>query len=486
MKIYLALFPLVQLAMGQVPATQYILYNNCPTALPLFVAGDLVDTIPYRGNRTRFMSGNGSFYYFVKDPNQINTGLSIVPQNRPTTNGFCVPAICEDRNCPNAFTLPPNDQTFPPANPAMVAPPLPYYQCPFANTTYIVTILIVASQVLPQRQLGDEFLTHYNVTVTTRISGWKGQYSAKTIIYQTRWALNTDLPALKVDGYQYWVDRDAKPDVVKWARRPGHPKHSAGTTTAMRTSFTLLTLATAVLAISTAQALEKRQTPYASQFVIHNSCPSAINLYIGGQLDSRIPTGGSVTKFSAPGFFYTDANGGNANGAGTLRAGFYDNGYYYMVRDGEGPLNTGMTITPNQRPSPGGMCQSISCNTDNCTTPFSQPPTAFPPVPYRKHDIRHQLLLVWLVARPLVMPHPTFDHIEKCIDVQGGILANGTPVQLYDCNGTPAQNWLLDRGSTKIQLLVGWHLSFSIGQCLDLPNGDLSNSNKNENQVWKL
>ncbi|MDP9799736.1 serine/threonine protein kinase [Catenuloplanes nepalensis] len=31
----------------------------------------------------------------------------------------------------------------------------------------------------------------------------------------------------------------------------------------------------------------------------------------------------------------------------------------------------------------------------------------------------------------------------KCLDVTGGIFDNGTPVQLYDCNGTPAQKWLL-------------------------------------------
>ncbi|KAF5336494.1 hypothetical protein D9611_006744 [Ephemerocybe angulata] len=313
----------------------------------------------------------------------------------------------------------------------------------------------------------------------------------------------------------------------------------------MRTPFTLLMLATAVLATSTAQALEKRQTPYASQFVIHNSCPSAINLYIGGQLDSRIPTGGSVTKFSAPGFFYTDANGGNANGAGTLRAGFYDNGYYYMVRDGEGSLNTGMVITPNQRPSPQGLCQSISCNTDNCTTAFSQPPTAFPavngsvapPPPYYRCPIENTTYDISFCSSgswpgPLSWRiHPTFDHIEKCIDVQGGVFANGTPVQLYDCNGTPAQNWLLNHGSTKIQRSgtnfcldagsnpgngVGmkiwtcydgnpaqqWYYTDDNrialegkGQCLDLPNGDLSNSNrvqtwqctnKNENQVWML
>ena len=29
----------------------------------------------------------------------------------------------------------------------------------------------------------------------------------------------------------------------------------------------------------------------------------------------------------------------------------------------------------------------------------------------------------------------------KCVDVAGAANANGTPVQLYDCNGTNAQRW---------------------------------------------
>ncbi|KAF6751003.1 carbohydrate-binding module family 13 protein [Ephemerocybe angulata] len=105
--------------------------------------------------------------------------------------------------------------------------------------------------------------------------------------------------------------------------------------------------------------------------------------------------------------------------------------------------------------------------------------------------------------------------VSKCINVQGGVFADGTPVQLYTCNGNPVQNWLLNRGSTKVQL-SGTNFCLDAGsnpeagngytddnkialegkgQCLDLPNGNLSNSNrvqtwqctdKNENQVWTL
>lgn len=54
-------------------------------------------------------------------------------------------------------------------------------------------------------------------------------------------------------------------------------------------------------------------------------------------------------------------------------------------------------------------------------------------------------------ALPIHELHPNWDY-SKCIDVAGGIQADGTPVQLYDCNGTPAQKWQLVRGQTQIRL----------------------------------
>jgi len=67
--------------------------------------------------------------------------------------------------------------------------------------------------------------------------------------------------------------------------------------------------------------------PYTKQYNIFNNCPSDINLYVGGVLDGNIASGGNVTRFLDTGeaLFYTDANGGNANGAGTTRAGFFGN-----------------------------------------------------------------------------------------------------------------------------------------------------------------
>jgi len=131
--------------------------------------------------------------------------------------------------------------------------------------------------------------------------------------------------------------------------------------------------------------------------------------------------------------------------------------------------------------------------------------------------------------------HPNGD-TTKCLDIRGAVFADGTPVQIYDCNGTKAQKWhfisevnsagsiittdggpfCLDAGanpangvgmkiwtcfynlpaqawavapnSTRISLIGN-------DQCLDLPNGVHVNSNQvqtwqcadgNPNQVWTI
>ncbi|WP_406431789.1 family 16 glycosylhydrolase [Streptomyces sp. NBC_00631] len=49
----------------------------------------------------------------------------------------------------------------------------------------------------------------------------------------------------------------------------------------------------------------------------------------------------------------------------------------------------------------------------------------------------------------------------KCVDVAGANSANGTPVQLYDCNGTAAQQWTVGSDGTVRAL----------GKCLDVTGG---------------
>ncbi|MBQ0826454.1 ricin-type beta-trefoil lectin domain protein [Streptomyces tagetis] len=60
----------------------------------------------------------------------------------------------------------------------------------------------------------------------------------------------------------------------------------------------------------------------------------------------------------------------------------------------------------------------------------------------------------------------------KCVDVAGANSANGTPVQLYDCNGTAAQQWTAGAdGSLR-----------ALGKCLDVV--DRSTANGAKLQLW--
>jgi glucosylceramidase len=52
----------------------------------------------------------------------------------------------------------------------------------------------------------------------------------------------------------------------------------------------------------------------------------------------------------------------------------------------------------------------------------------------------------------------------KCVDVAGANSANGTAVQLYDCNGTNAQRWTVTGGTLQ-----------ALGKCMDLTSGGTAN-----------
>ncbi|MFF8991764.1 ricin-type beta-trefoil lectin domain protein [Streptomyces sp. NPDC014983] len=61
---------------------------------------------------------------------------------------------------------------------------------------------------------------------------------------------------------------------------------------------------------------------------------------------------------------------------------------------------------------------------------------------------------------------------RNCLDVAGASSANGTAVQLYDCNGTAAQQWtVLPDGSVQ-----------ALGACLDVT--DDSSANSARAQIW--
>jgi len=151
------------------------------------------------------------------------------------------------------------------------------------------------------------------------------------------------------------------------------------------------------------------------------------------------------------------------------------------------------------------------------------------------------LLATTILATPLVSRQSSqgqpihFNSLQnKCLDVRGAVFANGTPVQIYDCNGTKAQRWIVSRGNTKVRLagtnfcldsgthpadgaqLKIWQCYDNLAAqqwyyaddnrlelevdnqdfCVDLENGVTTNSHKvqtwtcacsdNKNQVWSL
>lgn len=69
-------------------------------------------------------------------------------------------------------------------------------------------------------------------------------------------------------------------------------------------------------------------------------------------------------------------------------------------------------------------------------------------------------------AREVVSPRgPIIGIGGKCVDVAGGSSANGTAVQLFDCNGTAAQRWsVTDEGTVE-----------ALGKCLDVTGGGTAN-----------
>ncbi len=68
----------------------------------------------------------------------------------------------------------------------------------------------------------------------------------------------------------------------------------------------------------------------------------------------------------------------------------------------------------------------------------------------------------------------TLRTLGRCLDVTAAGTANGTKIQLYDCNGTGAQNWVAQSdGSLK---------NPQSGRCLDSPGGATANGTRL--QIW--
>ena len=111
-----------------------------------------------------------------------------------------------------------------------------------------------------------------------------------------------------------------------------------------------------------------------------------------------------------------------------------------------------------------GLCVTVICPTSICNqgldaTPGANelpaPNQAYPNLPW--HSCPDEDSLQWDITfcPGGLWPQYTQGGIivpmraaNKCLDVHGAIFANGSPVQVYDCNGTAAQRWVLTRSPT--------------------------------------
>ncbi|RXW19552.1 hypothetical protein EST38_g6302 [Candolleomyces aberdarensis] len=209
----------------------------------------------------------------------------------------------------------------------------------------------------------------------------------------------------------------------------------------------------------------------AQTYVVHNNCPSAIDLFIGQDSQGSLPRGARLTRTglgTSAGFFYATNNGGGVVNGQLLaaRAGFFfepNYWYYYIVRDlNSNNFNTGISITPNQ-PEANGYCRTARCDSGDCTTAYTTPPVfhggppppGSPPTSPPLYQCPTDPSTVSFdITWPSEVGTPVYHNFNpnKCIDVRGDVRANGTPVQIYDCNGTPAQRWVIRSGSTKVRL----------------------------------
>jgi len=285
----------------------------------------------------------------------------------------------------------------------------------------------------------------------------------------------------------------------------------------------------------------------AHHFEIINNCPFRATIYINGQSQGQLLALGGRTSRDFPddwsGFIYTDLNRGNPAGPGTTRAGFYGpSNYYYIVRDPNW-INVDVDIKPINAPSRMGFCVNADCAYNNCPDAYTSPPTRFPnpgtvapqPPLYGCPHTPSGFTVTFCPTGeiPNYQSRPDFinpnGNPNKCLDVKGGVFANGTPVQIYDCNGSQAQMWSIIRGSGMVHLsgtnycldagsspgngakMKIWtcyeglaaqqwywtdnnHIMLTgKGLCLDLTNGKLDNGNTvqtwqcsdgNKNQIW--
>ncbi|MCX4630452.1 family 16 glycosylhydrolase [Streptomyces sp. NBC_01443] len=89
--------------------------------------------------------------------------------------------------------------------------------------------------------------------------------------------------------------------------------------------------------------------------------------------------------------------------------------------------------------------------------------------PVQLYDCNNTPAQQWTIAAD-----GTLRALGKCLDVTGGATTDGTPVQLYDCNGTPAQRWALPAARDIVNPQAD--------KCLDVTGNNTANATRL--QIW--
>jgi len=254
-----------------------------------------------------------------------------------------------------------------------------------------------------------------------------------------------------------------------------------------------------------------------------NNCPNVINFFtnpIGG-IAFQLPAHGST------GIIDSDPTGNvsfsiSANN-GTLVALHFGTGEYFIQKN-TAFFDVGISVTPADAQPQNGFCPTVTCDDVSCTSAFTATPTlsnVFPTAPPAPPLFACPTANIYnLTFCPSgvqpdqgSLPRAIFPKgiVGKCLDVQGNVQEDGTPVQVFDCNGSTAQQWLIAHGNTQVKLagtnfcldagsnpanFVGmkifqcfeglpqqsWFYTdderiavTNMGLCLDVPNGNLTN-----------
>ncbi|PPQ73242.1 hypothetical protein CVT24_009953 [Panaeolus cyanescens] len=454
-------------------------------------------------------------YLFEKTPAPFYTGIKVTPKS-PVNGQFCKPAICNAQVCDSTYESQP--MRLSPTAPDAPTPPLEL--CP-GTPGYNIEFCPGGQFLNPNA--GVPINPNGNKSKCLDVRGAVFQNGTPVQIYDCngtnaqKWVLKRGIGAIQLAGTNFCLDSStnaANHNKMKiWQCYPGIP---AQTWSYERFMNRVKRVGSAVLC--------------GPQLTVRNKCPQAMTLFISNNAVATIPAGGVLNHTAPDSNFYVGTDSGAPAGTtgtvGQIVAGFLTYNGYYLFEKTPAPFYTGIKVAPKS-PVNGQFCKPSICNAQVCDSTYEGEPRRLSPVapdaPTPPLELCHNNPGYDIEFCPggqfldpnAGVPINPNGNKSKCLDVRGAVFQNGTPVQIYDCNGTNAQKWLIKRGIGAIQVagtnfcldsstdavnhnkMKIWQCypgipaqtwSFerfmskikrvgSENQCLDLPNGGLWNTN---------